>query len=198
MQSFGFAFRCGFKMHARNGDGILCDRTVATLVATSVVPEQRCLLAPGTRRTLDQLPASSATAIVCPRPLWRSCTPFTICTLAYPLRSPSLTYLTDDGLRWRRTLTAAFLAILDEELFYASSRIDFEQFDSSIDESIGPRRSLLSINTFRMIAEDGGSGSSLTCILEHPKWFLPTPQLNLEMVTLLLWQYRCSVTPSAK
>lgn len=106
-------FRCGSKTRARNGDGTWCGRMVATPVATSAVPERRCPPAPATLRTSGRPPAYSATATACPRPRWRSYTPFIIFTQASPLRSPSPTS-TDDGLKWKRTPTVASPAILDE------------------------------------------------------------------------------------
>lgn len=45
---------------------------------------------------------------------------------AFPLRSRSPIF-TDDGLRWRKTATAAFPAILDEGSPRLSFRIDFRR-----------------------------------------------------------------------
>lgn len=110
-------FRYGFKTRARNGDGTWCDRTVATPVATSAVPERRCPPAPAILRLSDRQPAYSATVTACPRPRWRSYTPFIICIQAFPLRSP-FPISTDGGLKWKRMLTVVSPAILDEGLLH--------------------------------------------------------------------------------
>jgi len=110
-------FRYGFKTRARNGDEIWCGRTVVTPVATSAVPERRYPRAPAILRPSDRQPAYSATVTACPRPRWRSYTPFIICIQAFPLRSP-FPISTDDGLKWKRMLTVVSPAILDEGLLH--------------------------------------------------------------------------------
>lgn len=113
-------FRCGSKTRARNGDGIWCGRMVATPVATLAVPERRCPPALAILQMLGRQSACS-TATACPRPRWRSYTPFITYTQASPLRSPFPTS-TDDGLKWKRTLTVASPAILDEGSAFPPSR----------------------------------------------------------------------------
>lgn len=108
-----FPLRSGSKTPARNGGGTWWGRRATRRRATWGVQAHRCPRTRPARRTWGRQPASWGTATACRRPRWRSSTLFITYIPAFPLRSPSPIF-TDDGLRWRKTATAAFPAILDE------------------------------------------------------------------------------------